>query len=162
MSNAIKAKSWLKNIRPAYTLHGGPPMILHFVVKTSETILVGDPLVLDAGQVAEAAADSPLLFGVAAEPSVGVSGDIIAVWVGSRGTVFVAQSDGDMSSDTFPFECDIVADGSHWAVDVASSAEDVLHVIAPVLGDVLSDTTDPPRAYFQIKRSSFDALVAAR
>lgn len=160
MSNAVRAKSWAKNFQFAYTVDGGEPTIKWYDVATGETILKGDPLVLSSGDVAEGASDSGALFGIAGAD--GDAGDSIPVYVGDRRNVFLVQTDGDYSAKTYPFECDIVADGDYWVADIGASVEDVLHCIGKPDGDEDDDTTDPGRVYCMIKRSEFDALVAAR
>lgn len=161
MANATKAESWLESFSVAKTTHGGPAQIAYYTIASGETIRRGDPLVLNAGEVEEAADDSGALLGIAA--AAGDAGDEIPVYVATRETIFVVQADGDISSKTYPFECDIVSDGgTGWLADIGSSVEDVLHVIEPVPGDDADDTTDPPRVYCQIKRSQWDELVAAR
>lgn len=161
MSNAVRAKSWPSNFQFAYTVDGGEPTVEHRVIASGNTILKGDPLVLSSGEVAEAATTSGTLYGIAA--SDGAEGDEIMVYVGDRRNVFIGQADGDYSASNFPFECDIVGDGGdYWLIDIGASVEDVIQCIGKPDGDDDSDTTDPGRVYFKIKRSSYDELVAAR
>lgn len=159
MSNAQKAKTWFKSFRIAYTLTGAPPVIAWRT--TAEEIFEGDPLTISSNEVSEAAADSDTLFGVAA--AHGASGDVIPIWVGDRNNVFIGQADDDTGTlSALPTVCDIVEGSDGWKIDVGNNDEDVVRVLDYVPGDDTSDASEPGRYYFQIERSSWDGLVAAK
>lgn len=158
MSNTVKAKSWLKNFQLAYVKSGGNPVTDWRVCDGA--VSEGAPVVLSTGKVAEAATSSGVLYGIAL--AAGADGDSIPIAVGDRENVFVGQADAATSGIAPPAECDIAITDSKFYVDIGSSTEDVLHVIGKPESDDESDSTDPGRVYFQIKRSSWDALVSAR
>jgi len=159
MANAKAAKSWPKHFALAKS-RSKNPTIVHKEVVTA-AVEKGMALVLSSGKVEEAASNSAQLFGIALAD--GATEDVIPVAVGDRNNVFIGQvDDADISSTTFPFECDIVEVSDDHRVDVGASTEDVILVIEPVAEDDLDDTTDGARVYFQIKRSSYDDLVAGR
>lgn len=160
MSNAVKAKSWLPHFSLAYTTTGGPPVVEHKVVASGQTIEKGMALTISGDEVSEAAANSGTLFGVALAD--GDAGDTIPIAVGCAENVFMGKVDADASSISLPLECDIVEVDDEHRVDFGSSTEDVLRVFAKVPGDDFSDTTNLPRVYFSIIRSSYDGRVAAR
>jgi hypothetical protein len=164
MSNLVKAKSWAKHFQLAYTHTGAPAVIEHKVVASGETIEQGHPVTISSEQVSLALYTSGALYGIALAP--GEAGDTIPIAVGDRNNVFIGQADGATSALSCPFECDITdSEGSgegNFEVDVGSSTEDVLWVIGKVPGDLASDATTPPRVFFQILRSQYDGLVAAR
>lgn len=162
MGNSVKADAWYKHFRFAYTLNGAVPIVMHHVIADGETIEEGMALTISSNKVSEAASTSGALYGIAGAD--GDAGDSIPVYVGDRNNVFIGQCDAKTESLSFPMECDIVEDGTTdgHLVDVGASTEDVLHLLGKVPGDDDTDTTDPGRVFFQIKRSQFDALVAAR
>lgn len=162
MSNAVKAKSWLPHFQLAYTLTGAPPVIEWEVVASGEEIEFGMPVTKASNKVSEATATSGALYGVAL--AAGDEGDSIPVAVGDRNNVFIGRADAKTDTLDFPMECDIIVDGTtgNFLADVGASAEDVLNVLGKVVGDDDTDTDDPGRVYFQIKRSQWDSLVAAR
>jgi hypothetical protein len=159
MANAKAAKSWPKHFALARTVSKNPTIVWMTVV--SAAVEKGMALILSSGKVAEAASNSGQIFGIAAAD--GDVGDEIPVYAGDRNNVFVGQVDNaDISSQTYPFECDLVEVSNEHRVDVSASVEDVFLVLGPETSDDLDDTTDGARVYFQIKRSSYDDLVAAR
>lgn len=162
MSNTVKAKSWLPHFQLAYTTTGAPPVIEWATIATGETIEMGMPLVIASSEVSEAASNSGALYGVAL--AAGDAGDKIPVAVGDRNNVFVGRADAKTDSLDFPMECDIVQNGTsgNWEADVGASVEDVLQVQGKVVGDDDTDTDNPGRVYFQIKRSQYDEITAAR
>lgn len=160
MSNAKAAKSWPKHFALAFS-RSKNPTIVHMTISDDGDIEKGMALTLTSGEVMEAASNDGQLFGIAAAD--GESGDEIPVYAGDRNNVFIGQvDDADISTQTYPVECDIVEDSGEHRVDIGASVEDVLLVLGPCTEDDLDDTTDGARVYFQIKRSSFDDLVAAR
>lgn len=159
MSNAKAAKSWPTHFALARTVSKNPTVIWMEVV--TGAVEKGMALKLNSGKVDEAASSTGQLFGIAA--SDGDVGDVIPVYAGDRNNVFVGQVDNaDISSQTYPAECDIVEVSNEHRVDIGASTEDVLLVLYAESSDDLTDTTDGARVYFQIKRSSYDDLVAAR
>ena len=161
MSNSVKANSWLSHFQLAYTLTGAPPVIEWEVVADGEEIEFGMPVTKATNEVSEAVATSGALYGVAL--SAGIAGDEIMVAVGDRNNVFVGEADAKTDTLTFPMECDIIKDGTKgFLVDIGASEEGVCNVLGKVVDDDDTDTDDPGRVYFQIKRSQWDSIVAAR
>ncbi len=160
MSNAQKARSWLPNFQ-LVTTTANAATIEHKVVAAGETIEPGFAVALDTGELVEAEADSGTLYGIAL--AGGSGGDIIPVAVGDQSNVFMGQCDDDIDGVAFPRTCDIVIDGDgKFLVDIGATAEDVLMVTGPVIGDDPEDDDVPPRVYFKILRSSYNGLVAAK
>lgn len=159
MANSEKAKSWPKHFAFAYSQGGADAPILEWK-EANASIEKGMPLVLNGNKVEEAAADSDQLYGIAGSDAD--SGENLMVIVGHPDNVFVGQTDGDHSSQNYPFVCDIVESSNEWRVDFGNNDEDVLNVIGPVPGDDDTDTTDPGRVYFQIHRSSYDQRMGAK
>lgn len=158
MSNAVRAQSWPANFQLAYTKSGGNPVTDWRVCDGA--VHSGAPVVLSTGKVAEAGATSGALYGVAL--AAGADGDSIPIAVGDRENIFVGQADAKTEDIAPPAECDIVKSGDDFLIDIGASVEDVIHVIGKPPEDDQTDTTDCGRVYFQIKRSEWDALVAAR
>lgn len=160
MSNAKVAKTWPKHFALARSVSKNPT-IVYMTIASGNTIEKGMALALSSGEVAEAASTTAQLFGIAAAD--GDAGDEIPVYAGDRNNVFRGQVDNaDISSQTYPAECDIVEVSGEHRVDIGASVEDVLLVLGPYEEDDLTDTTDGARVEFQIKRSSYDDLVAGR
>lgn len=160
MSNAVKAKSWLPNLRLAYTLTGAPAPIEWETVASGESIVEGGAVTKSFGEISAATATSGSLYGVAL--AAGEEGDEIPVAVGDRNTVFMGQCDEAIGSNTFPKEADIVITSDEFFVDIGKTTEGVLQAIGAVPGDDTSDGDDPGRVFFVIKRSQYDTLVAAK
>jgi hypothetical protein len=165
MSNTVKAKSWFTRFRPAYTLHGGPPHVEEEVMAASQAIKEGDPVTKASNVVSKGASSSGTIYGVAQETKTTTADDEkykIRVAVADRQTVFCGQADAKTEDIDDLAECDIVASGTKWLIDIGSSVEDVVMVIKHVPDDDQTDDTDPGRLYFIWKRSSWDGLVAAQ
>lgn len=159
MSNAVKAKAWASGFSLAYTTTGAPPVIMWHACAAA--VKRGDAVILNNLKVQIALATSGTLYGVAL--ASGAVDDVIPIAVGDRNNVFVGQADDKTEIITaFPHECDIIGATGVMKLDIGASVEDVAHCLGYVPGDDKADATVPGRVYFQIKRSSFDELVAAR
>lgn len=159
MANAKAAKSWAPHFSLAYSRSKNPTVV--WMEVATAAVEKGMALDLDGGKVHEAVSTDGQIFGIAGAD--GAVGDDIPVWAGDRNNVFVGQVDNaDISAQTYPAECDLVEVSTEHRVDIGASTEDVFLVLGPVEEDDLDDTTDGARVYFQVKRSSFDDLVAAR
>jgi len=162
--NLVKAKSWFQKFAVAFTLTGGPAVVIHKPTAASQTIKRGDPLTISAGEVSLGASDSGSIYGIAMADVTTTAADEkteVAIAVADRNTVFVGQADDQTDSIADGAECDIVDSGTKWLVDVGSSTEDVCLIVGHVPGDVVDDATTAGRLYFIWKRSSWDVLVAA-
>ena len=165
MSNAVKATSWFQRFYPAYTLTGGPPVISMEVMAASQDLKVGDPVTKSAGVISKGEATSGAIYGVCLadmETTADDEGYEVPVAVATRNTVFCGQCDAASNGIADLAECDIIASGNAWLIDIGASTEDVVHVIKHVPGDDITDATDYGRLYFVWKRSQYDGLVAAR
>lgn len=159
MSNVTKAKSFTKHFALARTVSKNPTIVWKEVVTAA--VEKGMALIITNGKVSEAISTSGQLFGIAGAD--GAVGDVIPVYAGDRNNVFVGQVDNaDISAVTYPMECDLVEVSNDHRVDIGSSVEDVFLVLGPETSDTLDDTDAGARVYFQIKRSQYDDLVAAR
>ena len=162
MSNTARAKTWFKSFRIAYTLTGAPPVMVWRVA--AEAIFEGDPLVISTNSVSEAAANSGLLYGIAAAAITAAqitAGNLLPIWVGDQNNVFVGQADDDSGTlADLPEQIDIVESSGDWKLDVGASLEKVVRILDYVTGDDTTDTATPGRFYFQIHRSSWDEIVA--
>jgi len=164
MSNAVKAKSWpVGGLEPHRTTHGGPPFCTELPVAASQTIAIGDPVILSSGEVAIATASSGLLYGVATEAVTTTAGDEktpIKVAVGglAAGNIFRVQQKASTASSALVVGTayDLVGSTGAFYIDSGNVDEKVLVVIDHVSGDDTSDTTDPGRVEVVIARSSFD------
>lgn len=159
MANTVKARSWERRFTPAFTLNGGPPAITYLVVAAGETILKGDPIVLSSGEAAEGAANSGALYGFAGHDAAAT--ETLMVYVADTNTVFKGQADAKTEDIADGAECDIVGSGTNWLIDIGASVEDVIKVFGHVPDDDQTDNTTPGRLLFQVKRSSFNDLLAA-
>jgi hypothetical protein len=149
-----------KKFSVAKTTTGGPELVRRYPVKSGSTIEVGDPVFLDTDTVVLPDETHSFLLGVSLEDGVGADGDSVLVAVGDRNTIFMGmlnQAGTDYEDEITP--CDIVVSGTDFQIDPDANTQDVLQLIGQVEGDDLTDTTNPPRFYFQILRSQWDSLV---
>lgn len=159
MANLPKAKSWPKGFYPAYSTGGRPTVVWKEVVTTA--VKKGDAVIQSSNKVTLALSNSGALYGVAGAD--GAVGDTIPIYVGDRNTVFIGQvTAADVSAVAWPIECDIEGGTGEMTINHDASTEDVVYVIGPVPEDDDTDTTTGCRVYFQILRSTYDFLVAAR
>lgn len=159
MANATKAKSWPKSFAPAY------PMGDHFTIvwKTAVTLgfAKGDAVIQSGADVTLALSNSGALYGIAGADAA--IGDTVPIFVGDRNNVFIGQvTAADVSASAWPLECDIEGATGAMTINHDASTEDVVYVIEAVSEDDQTDTTDGCRVYFQILRSTYDLLIAAR
>lgn len=165
MSNLVKSKSWFPRFFPEYTTHGGPPHIEEEVMAATQVLVVGDPVTKAAGVVSKAAANSGQVYGVCMEAKTTTAADEkykVRIAVADRATVFSGQADAKTEDIADQAECDIIASGAKWLVDIGASVEDVCKIIKHVPGDDPADNTNPGRLYFIWVRNSWDNLVAAQ
>lgn len=152
-----------KKLSVAYTLTGAPAVVEHFTVKSGQSFAAGEPVIFSSGELQRAAATSGTILGVALED--GTAGEKCAVAVADRNTVFMGLTDGTSASFTLGVltECDLaVANTSEWNINPDAVVEGVLQLVGPVPNEELDDATNGALYYFQIKRSAWDGLVAAK
>ena len=159
MANLIAARSWVKGFQPAYSMGD------HFTIvwKTAVTLgfKKGDAVIQSGADVTLALSNSGALYGVAGADAA--IGDTVPIFVGDRNNVFVGQiTAADVSASAWPLECDIEGGTGAMLVNHDASTEDVIYIIEPVAEDDKTDTTTGCRVYFQILRSTYDLLIAAR
>lgn len=159
MANATKAKSWPKGFQLAYSVGDHPTIVW----KTAVTLgfLKGDAVIQSGADVTLALANSGALYGVAGADAA--IGDTVPIYVGDRNNVFIGQiTEADVSASAWPLECDIEGATGAMKINHDASTEDVVYIIEAVSEDDQTDTTDGCRVYFQILRSTYDLLIAAR
>lgn len=159
MANATKAKSWPKSFAPAYSMGD------HFTIVWKTVVTLGfkkgDAVIQSGADVTLAVSTSGALYGIAGAD--GAIGDSVPIFVGDRNNVFIGQiTAADVSASAWPLECDIEGASGAMLVNHDASTEDVIYVIEPVSEDDQTDATDGCRVYFQILRSTYDLLIAAR
>ena len=159
MANATKAKSWPKSFAPAYSMGD------HFTIVWKTVVTLGfkkgDAVIQSGADVTMAVSNSGALYGIAGAD--GAIADVVPIFVGDRNNVFIGQvTAADVSAVAWPIECDIEGGTGAMTINHDASTEDVIYVIEPVSEDDDTDTTDGCRVYFQILRSTYDFLVAAR
>ena len=165
MSNSVKAGSWFTRFEAVGTISGGPPIVQDQPVAASQTLLKGDPVTSSGGELTKGAANSGAIYGVTVEAVTTTVADektVCKVAVASRHNIFRGQADAATNAIHEGEECDIIASGSKWLVDIGASTEDVVLIKKKTEGDDEADSTDPGRIDFVWKRSQYDALVAAR
>lgn len=159
MANSPKCDSWPTGFAPAYSIGSHFTVVWKTVV--SNAVKKGDAVIQSGADVDLALSNSGALYGVAGAD--GEVGDTIPIYVGDRNNVFVGQvTAANISAVDFPIECDIEGGTGAMTINHDASVQDVVYVIGAVAEDDLTDTTDGARVYFQILRSTYDFLVAAR
>ena len=161
--NLVKAKSWFQRFAVAFTLTGSPALVLHKPVAASQTIRVGDPVTISGGELSTGLATDNLMYGVAMGNVVTTAGNELTdcpVAVADRNTVFVGQADAASNGINDGAECDIIASGTSWLVDIGASLKGVCLIVGHVPGDIVADATTAGRLHFIWKRSQWDLLVA--
>lgn len=151
MSNAQKAATWLPRFCFQRTITGGPPEMETRVVAASQTIKVGDPLVLNAGKIEKADAADTKIYGVSASNVTTTAADegyLCTAYVANDDSVFTAQCDAASSGIADGATCDIIASGTSWLLDIGASVTDVVLVKKHVDGDDTSDAVDFGRLEF--------------
>lgn len=151
MSNAQKAATWLPRFCFQRTITNGPPEMDTRVVNASQTIRVGDPLILSSNKISVGVAGSAKIYGVSASNVVTTAADegyLCSAYVANDDNVFTAQCDAASTGITDGATCDIIASGTSWLLDIGASATDVVLVKKHVDGDDITDATDTGRLEF--------------
>jgi hypothetical protein len=129
-------------------LHPDDARIGHYPIKTGQTLAVGDPVILDSGQVAVAvAASSTELLGVIAEPcSSKTAGDLVAVW-DDPDTLFQARVSADASSVAIGYHADLSGTTGEFEVNVSASSQDLF----TFMGCLPSETSSTAGALCKVR-----------
>ena len=110
-----------------YPLYDDAPVIW-MPVKTTQTIVRGDPVILDTGQVAIAATNSAAIVGVAAGPCDSLTaGTPIPVWADPT-TIFVGRQD-DTTACVPGYERDISGATGAFMLDGNGSTYDIFMLL---------------------------------
>lgn len=150
--------------RPVRT-DSGQMAVVWYPVAASQTIAAGDAVILASGLVQIGLATSGALLGVAASAIVTTGSvtraDKVAVYVGTPGTVFEGQCEGDSAATSVGATCDIIGATGAMEVDENASVEDVLCIVG------LKSDEDPKLALgtndivrFVIIRSQYYPVLA--
>lgn len=167
MGNSARAKSWFPNVILAYTKTGSPAAIKYHTVKTGVQLETGVPVIKDDLDVDAATAESGTIYGFTIAPGDGDSSDpfekTIPIILADRNHVFMARADEETDTiSALPLLCDLVNSDGHWRADIGANEEDVLRVVNLVEGDDDEDDDEPGRVLFEVHRSSYDGLIAAK
>lgn len=113
-------------------IYGGAagPRVLEMKAATGATIKEGDAVILAAGYVSIALANSPVILGVAASSVTSATqGDAISVIPAMPGYLFRAQCSGTMTQALMLGEADIEGATGAMEVNEDASLEDVVQII---------------------------------
>lgn len=108
------------------------PVVKKFPVAASQTLVVGDLVVLSSGQVAKAGASTATVLGVMAQDSDGATAaTLVDVYVCQPGQLWAATADADASSAVLAGKAyDINA--STQTVDVGDSTNGCIQIVETV------------------------------
>ena len=121
-------------------------------IAASQTLSMGDAVILSSGQVAVALAASTSLCGVVAQDCSGLAANTpVAVWA-DPDTVFIGTADADSSSSLAGAEVDLVGATGAMQLDVGASTTDVFKLLS-ALPD---DDTASANARWQTKINKHD------
>jgi len=122
--------------------HRDAPIIYEFPVAAAQTLLVGDLVFLDSGQVTIAGASTVSVLGIMAEDVAAPdAGTLVAVQVAQPGYVYRATADADASSHVLATKLyDINATTQY--VDVGDAANGCIIILE------LADSTTDVRIMF--------------
>jgi len=116
------------------SLSGGNevPVVMKLPVATTQTLVVGDLVVLSSGQVAKAGDSTGTVLGVMAQDSDGATaGTLVSVYICQPGQVWNATADADASSDVLGGKTyDINA--TTQTVDVGDSSNGCIQILETV------------------------------
>lgn len=137
------------------------PEILKMEAAGSQTIAVGDAVILSSGYVAIAASNSGLIHGVAASPvTSSTQGDEILVIPATPWNVFEGQCSGTYAVTVRGTAVDIEGTTGIMEINEDATTEKVAQVIGE-LGDPNNSVGANTRVLFTFVRSSFTGLEDA-
>ena len=140
--------------KETYNQYGFRPLypnrarIGYYPVKTTQTLVVGDPVILDSGQVAVAVENSSTeLLGVMAQNCSSLTaGTLVAVY-DNPDDLFRARVSGDASSVAVGTQCDLDGTTGAFLVDIANSTQDLF----TFMGCLPAEDNTETGAYCKVK-----------
>ena len=119
--------------KEAYNKYGFFPLnpndarVGHYPIKTGQTLAVGDPVILDSGQIAVAVSNSSTeLIGIAAQPCASLTaGTRVAVW-DDPDTIFKCRASADASSLAVGTARDLTGTTGAFQMNVAAGTQGVV------------------------------------